>query len=203
MSFFEAILPVISTPLAAPSSYRDRSYEGTDEEYRNVIQSTCTLYVGNLSFYTTEEQIYEFFGRIAAIKKVIMGLDRAMKTPCGFCFIEYYCHDDAVTCKKYLDGMKIDERFIRIDFDHGFKDGRQYGRGRKGGQVACSLCRFGMNSAMIMILVEEDGVGVQIIYKILIAVNLSIQAPDFPLSRKRCAISFLIQIKQHGFCLQA
>ncbi len=31
--------------------------------------------------------------------------------------------------------MKLDERFIRIDLDPGFREGRQYGRGRRGGQV--------------------------------------------------------------------
>lgn len=93
------------------------------------------MYVGNLSFYTTEEQIYEFFGKVAPVKKVIMGLDKTLKTPCGFCFVEYYTHRDAATCKKYLDGLRLDERYIRVDLDYGFKDGRQYGRGRRGGQV--------------------------------------------------------------------
>lgn len=110
--------------------------QGTDEEFARDMQSTCTLYVGNLSFYTTEEQIYEFFGKIAPIKRLVMGLDRALKTPCGFCFVEYFGREAAVLCKMYMDGMKLDERFVRVDFDPGFKDGRQFGRGRKGGQVA-------------------------------------------------------------------
>lgn len=29
----------------------------------------------------------------------------------------------------------MDDRPIRVDFDWGFKDGRQFGRGRSGGQV--------------------------------------------------------------------
>lgn len=40
------------------------------------------------SFFTTEEQIYELFSRVGDIKRIIMGLDRNQKTPCGFCFVE-------------------------------------------------------------------------------------------------------------------
>ncbi len=69
------------------------------------------------------------------LRRLIMGLDRNRKTPCGFCFVEYESRDAALACKRFLDGMKIDERFIRVDLDPGFKEGRQFGRGRGGGQV--------------------------------------------------------------------
>jgi len=36
---------------------------------------------------------------------------------------------------KYINGTKLDERIIRCDLDTGYKDGRQFGRGRSGGQV--------------------------------------------------------------------
>jgi nuclear cap-binding protein subunit 2 len=36
---------------------------------------------------------------------------------------------------RFLGGLKLDERVIRVDFDWGFVEGRQYGRGRSGGQV--------------------------------------------------------------------
>ena len=56
-----------------------------------------------------------------------MGLDRVQKTPCGFCFVEYYTHQDALDCMKYIGGTKLDERVIRTDLDPGFEEGRQYG----------------------------------------------------------------------------
>lgn len=58
-----------------------------------------------------------------------MGLDRFQKTPCGFCFVEYYTHQDALDCLKYIGGTKLDERIIRADLDPGFQEGRQYGYG--------------------------------------------------------------------------
>jgi RNA recognition motif-containing protein len=54
-----------------------------------------TLYVGNLSFFTTEEQIHEAFSKCGEVKRVIMGLDRNKRTPCGFAFVEYVLINDA------------------------------------------------------------------------------------------------------------
>jgi nuclear cap-binding protein subunit 2 len=121
--------------------------------YNTIVQ------IGNLSFYTTEEQIYELFTKCASsedgggIKRIIMGLDRNTRcvhsghpvlhansmfwyrTPCGFCFVEYYTHAEALASMRYVSGTKLDERIIRCDLDLGYKEGRQFGRGKSGGQV--------------------------------------------------------------------
>lgn len=73
-------------------------YKGTRAEQDRLLRVTSTLYVGNLSFYTTEEQLYELFSRCGDIRRVIMGLDKYKKTPCGFCFVEYYTRADAENC---------------------------------------------------------------------------------------------------------
>jgi len=39
------------------------------------------VYIGNMSFYTTEEQAYELFSRAGEIKKIIMGLDKNSRPP--------------------------------------------------------------------------------------------------------------------------
>ncbi|KXX73285.1 Nuclear cap-binding protein subunit 2 [Madurella mycetomatis] len=106
-----------------------------DQPEEDPLKDATTLYVGNLSFYTTEEQVYELFSKCGEIKRLVMGLDRFNKTPCGFCFVEYYTHQDALDCMKYIGGTKLDERIIRTDLDPGFEEGRQYGRGKSGGQV--------------------------------------------------------------------
>ncbi|KAM3502390.1 hypothetical protein MY11210_009085 [Beauveria gryllotalpidicola] len=127
--------------MAAPPGRRrrdrddDRQADSESQSQTNPLADATTLYVGNLSFYTTEEQVYELFSKCGEIKRLIMGLDRLRKTPCGFCFVEYYTHQDALDCMKYVGGTKLDERIIRTDLDPGFEEGRQYGRGRSGGQV--------------------------------------------------------------------
>jgi len=151
--------------LDKPSSYVEaRSKYRSDKEFQDLtlLETTSTLYVGNLSFYTTEEQIYELFSKCGEVKRIIMGLDRFQKTPCGFCFVEYQTHQQAVECMRFINGTKLDERLVRTDLDPGFKEGRQYGRGRSGGQVyftfnRCFKRRFAMNTEKIMIPHGEDG----------------------------------------------
>ena len=126
-----------------PSQYKKRKRNLDQEQpdrppspdLEEKLSGATTLYVGNLSFYTTEEQIHELFSKCGSLKRLVMGLDRFNKTPCGFCFVEYYTHQDALDCLKYVGGTKLDERIIRCDLDEGFAEGRQYGRGKSGGQV--------------------------------------------------------------------
>lgn len=107
----------------------------------NLRQSmkSATIYVGKLSFYTSEEQIYELFSKCGVIKRIIMGLDRFKFTPCGFCFVIYNKPEEALNAVKYLSDTKLDDREITIDLDPGFEDGRQFGRGKTGGQVSDEL----------------------------------------------------------------
>ncbi|XP_065841076.1 nuclear cap-binding protein subunit 2-like isoform X2 [Oscarella lobularis] len=115
--------------------YRDRSFPGTRDELEAKLKTSTTLYVGNLSFYTTEEQIHALFSMCGDVKRIIMGLDKVKRTPCGFCFVEYYTREAAANNIRYLNGTKLDDRVIRTDWDYGFSEGRQYGRGKHGGQV--------------------------------------------------------------------
>ncbi|KAJ3615828.1 hypothetical protein Zmor_012264 [Zophobas morio] len=117
------------------TDYQDLRFPGSKQELKEAIEKSTTLYVGNLSFYTTEEQIYELFSLSGEIKRIIMGLDRYKRTPCGFCFVEFYTQKDAHDCLKYISGTKLDDRIIRCDWDAGFIEGRQFGRGKSGGQV--------------------------------------------------------------------
>ncbi|KAG8242825.1 Nuclear cap-binding protein subunit 2 [Homalodisca vitripennis] len=125
----------VPSPSVELGTYRDRHFHGPVEEQERLLRHSTTLYVGNLSFYTTEGQIHELFSMCGDIKRIVMGLDRFKKTPCGFCFVEYYTRADAESCMRYVNGTRLDDRLVRTDWDVGFQEGRQYGRGRGGGQV--------------------------------------------------------------------
>jgi len=128
-----------SSPLESPpvplSTYRDQHFKGSRSEQENLLSESTTLYVGNLSFYTTEEQIFELFSKCGDIKRIVMGLDKFKKTPCGFCFMEYYSRADAEMAMRFINGTRLDDRVVRTDWDAGFIEGRQFGRGKTGGQV--------------------------------------------------------------------
>ena len=127
----------LSSPAA--TLYVDRHYEGDHDSLKNELARSTTVYVGNLSFYTTEEQIYELFRKCGELKRIIMGLNSKTKTPAGFCFVEYVARSDVEDCIRYLTGTRLDDRIIRVDLDAGFREGRQFGRGQSGGQVRDEL----------------------------------------------------------------
>jgi len=100
---------------------------------KKKISTTTTIYVGNLSYHTREETIWNLFFKLGKVKRIIMGLNRFNLTPCGFCFLEFFEFVDTQKCIFYLEGYELDNRKIKIDLDGGFSDGRQFGRGKRGG----------------------------------------------------------------------
>ncbi|CAJ1967174.1 unnamed protein product [Cylindrotheca closterium] len=126
---------LFSNSTAEKKLYWDRSHYDSPESQMKALAFSSTLYIGNLAFLTRSAHIRSHFGQIGPVKSVQMGLDRFLKTPCGFCFVEYYDRRDALQAVANLSGTKLDGRVIRVELDAGFQPGRQYGRGVSGGQV--------------------------------------------------------------------
>lgn len=116
--------------------YWDRRILPTYEDAVRALEGSTTVYVGQLAFMTSELQIHATFSTLGVVKSVIMGLNRVNKLPCGFCFIEYFTHRAATEAVELLHGTKIEGMQIKVELDPGFTEGRQYGRGKTGGQVA-------------------------------------------------------------------
>ena len=92
------------------------SLQGKKEEQERLLLSSTTLYIGNMSFYTTEEQVYELFNRCGDVKRVIMGLDKFRKTPCGFCFVEYPLIKSNRLTTRIFKKMFVNVLFLKSDF---------------------------------------------------------------------------------------
>jgi nuclear cap-binding protein subunit 2 len=89
---FVEVMAFLYTKVSEASDYGIRNWvrQGRDpEEYKSRLATSTTVYVGNLSFYTSEEQIWELFSKVGEVKRIIMGLNQFSKTPCGFSFVEY------------------------------------------------------------------------------------------------------------------
>lgn len=140
------------------SEYIDRHRGYGPEEYKEKLLESVTVYIGNLSIYTNEEQVYELFSLCGKVKRVIMGLDRFKRTPCGFCFVEYFTHEAAQKSVNCLDLTQLEKRIIRVDWDVGFKEGRQFGRGRGGGQKRDSV-RNNIENILVEKPEEQENIG--------------------------------------------
>lgn len=121
--------------------YLDRSAFTTLEQQQEAKDKSLTVYVGNLSFYSSELQIYNLFTYAGSVDRVIMGLHRVEKTPCGFCFVSFRDRPSVIRAKHYLNGAVLDGKVITVDVDPGFREGRQFGRARSGGQVTDEIHR--------------------------------------------------------------
>jgi RNA recognition motif-containing protein len=70
------------------------------------------LYVGNLPFSATEEQVKEFFGSFGEILSVKIITDRATGRSRGFCFVEMENADAAMA---ELNGKEFGGRKLMIN----------------------------------------------------------------------------------------
>ncbi|KAK7200653.1 nuclear cap binding protein [Novymonas esmeraldas] len=111
----------------------------TSEEFQGRRQEqldhSTTVYVGNLSFYTAEEQVHAHFSPCGRIRDVVMGLNEATRCPCGFCFVVFETQAAAVLAVQGLDGSLLDDRVVSVSWDVGCDASRRWGRGAHGGQV--------------------------------------------------------------------
>uniref|UniRef100_A0A8C9HBN3 Nuclear cap-binding protein subunit 2 n=1 Tax=Piliocolobus tephrosceles TaxID=591936 RepID=A0A8C9HBN3_9PRIM len=122
--------------------YYDRALCIDYDDWLNKIKFSKTVYVGNLSMSTTEQQIYEHMSKAGSVKTVVMGLHRTEKTPCGFCFVEYQTKDSYTHAVNVLNNSILDGRIIRVDEDLGIIGKRKYGRGKTGVQKRDERTRY-------------------------------------------------------------
>ncbi len=89
-----------------------------------------TLYVGNLSWGTTEEKVRELFGQYGPVLSLRWITDRETGRFRGFCFVEM---DNANADKAIhaLNGFECDGRALRVNV----AEERQERRGGRGGNV--------------------------------------------------------------------
>ncbi|NLE46096.1 MAG: RNA-binding protein [Chloroflexi bacterium] len=73
------------------------------------------LYVGNLSYSTTEGSLTELFEGIGEVASVNIIMDRATGRSKGFAFVEMVSESDVREAIDQLNGQSLDGRTIRVD----------------------------------------------------------------------------------------
>ncbi len=91
------------------------------------------LYVGNLAFSTTEEELRELFETHGPIESVSVITDRETGRARGFAFVEFEEASGADAAMQALDGRDVGGRTIRVNEAHERRGGRPGGGGRGGG----------------------------------------------------------------------
>lgn len=85
------------------------------------------LYVGNLSYSTTENELSELFGAHGEVTSVAVITDRETGRAKGFGFVEFAHDEDAKSAIAALDGKEVGGRSLKVN------ESRPQGSGFGGG----------------------------------------------------------------------
>ena len=101
------------------------------------------LYVGNLNYNTTENELRDVFGQHGEVTSVAVITDRETGRAKGFGFVEFANDQDAKSAIAALDGKEMGGRSLKVNESRpqersgGFGGGNRgggYGGGRSGGR---------------------------------------------------------------------
>ncbi|MBK5200316.1 MAG: RNA-binding protein [Spirochaetaceae bacterium] len=73
------------------------------------------LYVGNLSYNTTEDGLRDLFAQFGTVNSANIIIDRETRRSKGFGFVELEEDDAADAAISQLDGQEIDRRNLRVN----------------------------------------------------------------------------------------
>ncbi len=96
------------------------------------------LYVGNLSYDTTEDDLRKTFEQHGTVESVTVVTDKYTGKSKGFAFVEMGSRDEAQAAKNGLNGTQLGDRTLKVDEarprpDRGSRDRGGGGRGGYGG----------------------------------------------------------------------
>ncbi len=89
------------------------------------------LYVGNLSYDTTEDTLRTLFAEFGEIESVKLITDRYTGRSRGFAFVEMATEEGAAAAIGALNGRMVDSREIKVDQARPRRD-RDHDRPRRG-----------------------------------------------------------------------
>lgn len=92
-----------------------------------------SIYVGNLSYDVTEEDLKRAFGEYGTVNRVQLPNDRETGRPRGFAFVEMAKEDEETSAIEALDGADWMGRSLKVNKAKPREDRGSSGGDRRGG----------------------------------------------------------------------
>ncbi|KAI5952312.1 hypothetical protein KGF54_003178 [Candida jiufengensis] len=128
------------------TSRTEATASASENEEKNLVQEEVdarSIYVGNVDYQTTPEQLEEFFHVVGVIERVTILFDRFSGLPKGYAYVEFEKPESVARAVEELHGKDFRNREIRVSEKrtnlpgfrkrgNGFRGGRGRGRGFRG-----------------------------------------------------------------------
>ena len=77
--------------------------------------SNSKLYVGNLSFKTTEDELRSHFGQFGSVTDVYVAMDKMTGRPRGFAFVTMGTAEEAKVAAEKVNGVELGGRQLTVN----------------------------------------------------------------------------------------
>jgi cold-inducible RNA-binding protein len=91
------------------------------------------LFIGGLSFSTTDERLRELFATAGTVESAAVVTDRDTGRSRGFGFVEMSTAEEAAEAVKKFNGQEVDGRTLKVELANPSGGGRSGGGYRSGG----------------------------------------------------------------------
>ena len=96
------------------------------------------LYVGNMAYSTTEDQLRQLFSEAGTVEEVSIIIDRETRRSKGFAFVTMASSEDAAKAISMFDGKDVDGRTLKVNEAKPREErpgggGRSFGNQNRGG----------------------------------------------------------------------
>jgi cold-inducible RNA-binding protein len=99
------------------------------------IMSNAKLYVGNMSFKTSEDELRSAFGQFGSVADVYVAMDKMTGRPRGFAFVTMGSDEEARIAAEKMNGADLGGRALTVNEARPKEEGagRSFGGGGGGG----------------------------------------------------------------------
>jgi len=122
-----------------------RSFFFIPKRGKVYLYMSTKLYVGNLAFQTTSQELQQLFGQAGTVQSASVVEDRDTGRSRGFAFVEMSSQEEATSAIEQFNGKELGGRALKVNEakprenrggGRGFSDNRGGGYGGNGGRRA-------------------------------------------------------------------
>ena len=92
-----------------------REHADSRRSLRTIHHMNSKLYVGNMSFKTTEDDLRNAFGQFGSVTDVYIANDRETGRPRGFAFVTFSTADESKVAIEKMNGVDLDGRQLTVN----------------------------------------------------------------------------------------